>query len=112
MKMLEGERFSEVEIDNLKLKLHEMHEAEIEELKINQQRYMDSLHAEVSKLEAALKDKNDEIEQLIKEKTSVRQMFQTESGRLKEEIESLLLKIRDLDNKNKDAEEKLDQKLK
>jgi hypothetical protein len=29
MKMMEGERFSELEIDNLKMKLHEMHEAEI-----------------------------------------------------------------------------------
>lgn len=48
--MMEGERISEVEIDNLKLKLHEMHEAEIEELKINQQRYVDCLQAEVAKL--------------------------------------------------------------
>ncbi len=30
MKMLEGERFTELEIDNLKGKIHEMHEAEIE----------------------------------------------------------------------------------
>lgn len=29
MKMMEVERFSELEIDNLKMKLHEMHEAEI-----------------------------------------------------------------------------------
>ena len=73
---------------------------------------MDCLQAEVTKLEAALRNKNDEIEQLIKEKTSVRNMFQTEGGRLKEEIESLLLRIRDADNKMKDVEDKYEQKLK
>lgn len=30
MKMMEGERYSELEIDNLKMKLHEMHEAEVD----------------------------------------------------------------------------------
>lgn len=65
-KMLEGERYSESEIDKLKLKLHEMHEAEIAELKLNNQKYMDCLQAEVLKLEGVLANKNDEIEQLIK----------------------------------------------
>ena len=73
--MLEGERYSESEIDKLKLKLHEMHEAEITDLKINHQRYIECLQGEVVKLEGVLANKNDEIEQLIKEKTSVRQMF-------------------------------------
>ena len=78
-----------------------MHEAEVEEMKINQQRYVDCLQVELKKMEAALKNKNDEIEQLIKEKTSVRQMFQSEGGRLKEEVESLMLRIRELESRNK-----------
>lgn len=48
--MLEGERYSEHEIDNLKLKLTEMHEAEIEELKINHQKYIECLQNEIVKL--------------------------------------------------------------
>ena len=52
-----------------------MHEAEITDLKINHQRYIECLQGEVVKLEGVLANKNDEIEQLIKEKTSVRQMF-------------------------------------
>lgn len=60
------------------------------------------MQAEISKLEIALRNKGEEIEQLIKEKTSVRQMFQSEGGRLKEELESLLVKVRELDLKNKD----------
>lgn len=44
------------------------------------------MQAEVVKLEGIILNKNDEIEQLIKEKGSVRQMFQSEGGRLKEEI--------------------------
>lgn len=50
LKILEGERFSELEIDNLKSKLHEMHEAEVEEMKINQQRYVDCLQIELKKM--------------------------------------------------------------
>jgi predicted RNase H-like nuclease (RuvC/YqgF family) len=83
MKMLEGERYSELEIDNLKAKLHEMHEAELDEVKLNHQRYVDCLQVELKKMEGALRNKNEEIEQLIKEKTSVRQLFQSEGGRLK-----------------------------
>ena len=59
--MLEGERYSESEIDKLKLKLHDMHEAEIAELKINNQKYMECLQGEVIKLEGVIANKNDEI---------------------------------------------------
>lgn len=57
MKMMEGERFSELEIDNLKMKLHQMHEAEIEELKLNNQKYTDCMQAEITKLEITLRNK-------------------------------------------------------
>ena len=103
-KMLEGERYSESEIDKLKIKLHEMHESEIAELKINNQKYMECLQAEVVKMEGVLANKNDEIEQLIKEKTSVRQMFTSENGRLKEEIESLQYRNRDMEAKIQEIE--------
>ena len=66
------------------MKLHEMHEAEISDLKSNHQKYIDCLQGEVIKLEGILSNKSDEIEQLIKEKTSVRQMFASEGNRLKE----------------------------
>jgi hypothetical protein len=87
---------AEGEKDALKLKMNRVHESEIEEMRLNQQKYTDCLQAEINKLETALNKKNDEIEVLIKEKSSVRQMFDSEGGRLKEEIESLLLKVRDL----------------
>lgn len=61
-----------------------MHELQIEEMKTNHIRYVDCLQIELKKMEGALRAKNEEIEQLIKEKTSVRQMFQSEGGRLKE----------------------------
>ena len=48
--MLEGERYSESEIDKLKLKLHDMHEAEIAQLKLNNQKYIECLQGEVIKL--------------------------------------------------------------
>ncbi len=61
-----------------------MHENEIEEMRINQQKYTDCLQNEINKLETALNKKNAEIEQLIKEKSAVRQMFDSEGSRLKE----------------------------
>ena len=72
---------------------------------------MDCLQNELKKMEGALRNKNEEIEQLIKEKTSVRQMFQSEGGRLKEEIESLMLKIRELEARAREADEKSEQRL-
>ena len=59
MKMLEGERFTELEIDNLKGKLHEMHEAEIQQMKVNHQRFVECLQVQMKKLEAGLRGKND-----------------------------------------------------
>lgn len=94
-KMVEYERLSESEKDTLKVKLNKVHENEIEEMRINQQKYTDCLQNEINKLETALNKKNAEIEQLIKEKSAVRQMFDSEGGRLKEEIESLQIKIKE-----------------
>lgn len=93
--MVEYERLSESEKDTLKVKLNKVHENEIEEMRINQQKYTDCLQNEINKLETALNKKNAEIEQLIKEKSAVRQMFDSEGGRLKEEIESLQIKIKE-----------------
>ena len=56
---------------------------------LNYQKYIDCLQSEINKLDATLRNKNNEIEQLIKEKTAVRQIFDSEGNRLKEEIESL-----------------------
>ena len=50
MKMLEGERYNETEIGNLKVKLHQMHEGEIEDLKLNHQKYIECLQGEIIKL--------------------------------------------------------------
>lgn len=38
-------------------------------------------------------------------------MFQSEGGRLKEEIESLLMKVRQLESKNKEIEERSELRL-
>jgi len=53
-------------------------------MRINHQKYIDTLHNENSKLESALSKKNAEIEQLIKEKTAVRQMYDSEGNRFKD----------------------------
>jgi hypothetical protein len=47
-------------------------------MRINHQKYIDCLQNEIAK--------NAEIEQLIKEKANVRQIFDSEGNRLKEEI--------------------------
>lgn len=38
-----------------------MHEAEVEEMKINHLRYVECLQAELKKMEGALRNKNEEI---------------------------------------------------
>jgi predicted RNase H-like nuclease (RuvC/YqgF family) len=93
--MVECERLAESEKDTLKVKMNKVHESEIEEMRINHQKYIDCLQNEINKLDVTLRNKNNEIEQLIKEKTAVRQIFDSEGNRLKEEIDSLQLRIRD-----------------
>ena len=44
-------------------------------MRINHQKYIDCLQNEIHKLDAALGKKNHEIEQLIKEKASIRQTY-------------------------------------
>lgn len=44
-------------------------------MRLNHQKYIDCLQNEINKLDATLRNKNNEIEQLIKEKTAVRQIF-------------------------------------
>lgn len=58
LKMLEGERYSELEIENLNKKMHDMHELQIEEMKTNHIRYVDCLQIELKKMEGALRTKN------------------------------------------------------
>lgn len=115
-KLVEAERFNESDKDTLKVKLNKVHESEIEEMRINHQKYIDCLQSEIAKLDATINKKNAEIEQLIKEKASLRQMFDSEGSRLKEEIESLQFKIKDLDYRYSEAvsahEEKLKEKSK
>jgi uncharacterized protein YydD (DUF2326 family) len=53
-------------------------------MRINHQKYIDCLQNEIAKLDATLRNKNAEIEQLIKEKANVRQIFDSEGNRLKE----------------------------
>lgn len=84
------------------MKLSKVHESEIDELRINHQKYIECLQNEILKLEGTIGKKNIEIEQLIKEKSSVRHMFDSESIRLKEEVENQQFKIKDLEGKAKD----------
>ncbi len=78
---------------------------------MNHQKYIDCLQNEINKLDATLRNKNNEIEQLIKEKTAVRQIFDSEGNRLKEEIQSLQLRLKDADNKLADASSTTEDKL-
>ena len=110
--MIEFERLSESDKDTLKVKLNRAHESEIEEMRINHQKYVDCLQGEINKLESAIAKKNAEIEQLIKEKTAVRQMYDSEGSRLKDEIETLQIKIKDLESRHGEALATHDEKVK
>ena len=59
--MVETDRISEGEKDTLKVKLIKMHENEIEEMRINHQKYIECLQNEIVKLETTLNKKNGEI---------------------------------------------------
>lgn len=93
------------------MKLNKVHESEIEEMRINHQKYIDCLQNEINKLDTSLRNKNNEIEQLIKEKTAVRQIFDSEGNRLKEEIESLHLRLKEADGKLAEAASGTEEKL-
>ena len=82
-KLIEYERLFETEKETLKYKLSEMHESELAELKLSHQKYVECLQSEISKSEKIIQQKNTEIEQLIKEKASIRQMFDSEGNRYK-----------------------------
>ena len=89
-----------------------VHESEIEEMRINHQKYIECLQNEIVKLESTINKKNAEIEQLIKEKASVRQMLDSETNRLKEEIETLQAKMKDMDYRYSEAVSNFEEKLK
>lgn len=96
MKMIEEEKYSELELENLKVKLSQMHEGEIEELKFSHQHYVDCLQNEVIKLETILKSKNEEIDDYTREKTATRQNHHSEVTHLKEKVEDQQYRIKDL----------------
>ena len=60
-KMVECDRISEGEKDSLKVKLNKVHESEIEEMRINHQKYIECLQNQVVKLEGTVNKKNAEI---------------------------------------------------
>ena len=111
-KLIESERYSEGEKDTLKVKLTKVHESEIEEMRINHQKYIECLQNEIVKLEGSVNKKNAEIEQMIKEKASVRQMLDSETNRLREEIETLQAKIKDMDYRYGEAVQSYEEKIK
>lgn len=57
---------------------------------------MRSLDEEIARLETNLRDKNNEIEGLIKEKVSARNLFDSEIIRLKDENLVVLQKLKQL----------------
>lgn len=79
---------------------------------MNHQRYIDCLQGEIQKLEGFIRVKNEEIEQLIKEKSNVRQVFTNEGNRFKEEIDGLNFRIKDLESQIRMNEEKSQERLK
>ena len=81
-------------------------------MRINHQKYIECLQNEIVKLESTINKKNAEIEQLIKEKASVRQMLDSETNRLKEEIETLQAKMKDMDYRYSEAVSNFEDKLK
>ena len=81
-------------------------------MRINHQKYIECLQNEIVKLESTINKKNAEIEQLIKEKASVRQMLDSETNRLKEEIETLQAKMKDMDYRYSEAVSNFEEKLK
>ena len=112
MKMIEEEKYCEIEVQNLKIKLSQMHEGEIEELKFNHQHYVDCLQNEIVKLQTILKSKNEEIDDYLREKTATRQNHHSEITHLKEEVEEQQYKIKDLEGQVKSGKENLLTKVK
>ena len=110
-KMVEAERLAESEKDTLKAKLNRVHESEIEEMRANHQKYIECLQAEITKLDSTLRNKNAEIEQLIKEKSAVRQIFDSEGARFKEEIETLQFRLKDAEAKRNELTNSYEEKL-
>ena len=89
-KLVELERLGEIEFDSLKAKLESVHESEVDLIKQNHANFTVCLQQEIDKLEGLVNIKNMEMEQLIKERGQVRQLHETETYRLRSEIEVLL----------------------
>ena len=81
-------------------------------MRINHQKYIECLQNQIVKLESAVNKKNAEIEQMIKEKASVRQMLDSETNRLREEIDTLQAKIKDMDYRYGEAVSSYEEKIK
>ena len=96
-KLRDFERAHEYESGHLREKLQHAHDFEVELLKGNHANYVDCLRQETSKLEVLLSGKNQEIEQLLREKGQTRHLAETENGRLRLEIEGLSRELAELE---------------
>ena len=85
-KMRDIERINEEEFEILKGKLNEVHAFELEEVRLNNAKYLECLQTEIAKLEGNVRGKNEEIEELLKEKVLARQALDNESNRCQEEL--------------------------
>ena len=97
-RLQEIEKINDEEFDALKKKLNQVHDAELEEVKLSNVKLMECLQSEISKLEAHLKAKNDEMAQLIKEKTATRQGYEAEIRRQQEEILVANKNLKEIEN--------------
>jgi|JI6StandDraft_1071083.scaffolds.fasta_scaffold566493_1 uncharacterized protein YdaT len=74
---------AQYEIGNMKDHLTNLHESEIDELISKQQGQIRICQDEIARLEDIINDKNNEIEQLIKDKVTNRSIFDSELVRVK-----------------------------
>ena len=81
---METEEIGSLELNQLREKLHILHEAEMDELEKKLIMQIRSLEDEIGRLESINHGKNIEIEQLIKDKVTTRGIFDSEVIRLRD----------------------------
>ncbi len=101
-KIVETEEIGSLELNQLREKLHILHEAEMDELEKKLIMQIRSLEDEIGRLESINHGKNIEIEQLIKDKVTTRGIFDSEVIRLKDQLSALSQKHKDLQLRHAD----------
>ena len=101
-KILEVQQVGHMEIVNLQDKLTHFHESQRTEMMMKHEGQIRILTEEIEGLKGLIQAKNNEIEQLIKEKVTNRNLFDAELGKVKDDYAMVLQKYKDQEIKLSD----------